>query len=90
VPVSVLNTPRIGPPTYSTSLWQNRQTDPGNIKISHRYMSVGTGRQNILILFLEITVSFLGIHKWEPDISIGFLPALYLQRVRVYVIFIDI
>jgi hypothetical protein len=32
-------------------LQQNRQTDPGNIKISHRYMSVGTGRQNIKIMF---------------------------------------
>jgi len=30
---------------------------------------------------LEITVSFLGIHKWEPDINIGFSPALYLQCV---------
>jgi hypothetical protein len=28
---------------------------------------------------LEITVSFLRIHKWEPDIYIGFSPALYLQ-----------
>jgi hypothetical protein len=28
---------------------------------------------------LEITVSFLGIHKWEPDINIGFSPALHLQ-----------
>jgi hypothetical protein len=28
---------------------------------------------------LEITVSFLGIHKWEPDIYIGFSPALHLQ-----------
>ncbi len=27
----------------------------------------------------EITVSFLGIHKWEPDIYIGFSPALHLQ-----------
>jgi hypothetical protein len=25
---------------------------------------------------LEITVSFLGIHKWEPDIYIGFSTAL--------------
>ncbi len=38
-------------------------------------MSVGTGRQNIIILFW----SFLGIHKWEPGIYIGFLPALHLQ-----------
>ncbi len=28
---------------------------------------------------LEITVSFLGIHKWEPDIYIGFSPVLHLQ-----------
>ncbi len=28
---------------------------------------------------MEITVSFLGIHKWEPDIYIGFSPALPLQ-----------
>ncbi len=46
-------------------------------------MRVGTGRQNILILFLEITVSILGIHKWELDIYIGFLPALHLQCMRV-------
>jgi hypothetical protein len=42
-------------------------------------MTVGIGRQNIIILFwkVEITVSFLGIHKWEPDIYIGFSPALH-------------
>jgi Leucine-rich repeat (LRR) protein len=28
---------------------------------------------------LEITNSFLGIYEWEPDIHIGFSPALYLQ-----------
>ncbi len=28
---------------------------------------------------LEITVSLLRIHKWEPDIYIGFSPALHLQ-----------
>jgi hypothetical protein len=28
---------------------------------------------------LQIVVSFLGIHKWEPDIYIGFSPALHLQ-----------
>jgi hypothetical protein len=55
--------PRIGPHIW---LQQNRQTYPGNIKISHRYMSVGIGRQNILILFC-CSVLFLGIHNWEPD-----------------------
>ncbi len=28
---------------------------------------------------LETTVSFLGVHKWKPDIYIGFSLALYLQ-----------
>ncbi len=28
---------------------------------------------------LEITISFLGVHKWEPDIYIGFSSALQLQ-----------
>jgi hypothetical protein len=31
---------------------------------------------------LEITVSFLGIHKQEPDIYIGFSSALHLQCRR--------
>jgi hypothetical protein len=45
-------------------------------------MSVGIGRQNIIILFWKYegcTVSFHGIQKWEPEIYIGFLPALHLQ-----------
>jgi hypothetical protein len=58
--VSVLYIPRINP---FISLQQDRQTDLGNVKISHRYMSVGTG--------LEIPVSFLGINKWELVIYIG-------------------
>ncbi len=48
VTVSDLYIPRISPHIF---LQQNRQTDGGNIKISHRYMSVGTGRQDIIILF---------------------------------------
>jgi hypothetical protein len=42
-------------------------------------MIAGIGRQNIIILFWKYkgcTVSFLGIHKWEP-------PALHLQCPRV-------
>ncbi len=46
--VSDLQIPRIGPHIW---LQQNRQTDPGDIKISHRHMSIGIGRQNILVLF---------------------------------------
>jgi hypothetical protein len=32
---------------------------------------------------LEITFSFLGIDKWEPDIYIGFSLALYLQCMSI-------
>ncbi len=32
---------------------------------------------------LEITVSFLGIHKWELDIYIGFSPPLHLQSRHI-------
>jgi hypothetical protein len=48
VSVSDLNIPRIGP---HISMQQNRHNDPVNISISHRYMSVGTGRQNIILPF---------------------------------------
>jgi hypothetical protein len=37
-------------------------------------MSVGTGRQNIIILFWKEQ-----FHFWEPDIHIGFSPALHLH-----------
>jgi hypothetical protein len=33
---------------------------------------------------LELTVSFLGIHKWEPDIYIEFSAALHLQSVLLH------
>jgi hypothetical protein len=48
-------------------------------------MKVKIGRQNIIILFLKQEgreVSFLGIHKSEPDNCIGFSPALHLQCLR--------
>jgi hypothetical protein len=39
-------------------------------------MIVGTLRAEHYNSVLGITVSFLGIHKWEPDIYLGFSPAL--------------
>jgi hypothetical protein len=62
----------IGPQIF---LQQNMQTEIWKyINLSHweteHYNSV-----------LERTVSFLGIHKWEPDIYIGFSTALHLQCV---------
>jgi hypothetical protein len=47
-------------------------------------MSVGTGRQQHYNSVLEITVSFLGIHKWELDIYIGLSPALHLQCAKKF------
>jgi hypothetical protein len=68
--VSDLYIPRIGP---HISLQQNRQADPGNtvytVNLSQIYecRNLETEHYNS---FLGITVSFLGIHKWEPDIYI--------------------
>jgi hypothetical protein len=46
-------------------------------------MSVGTGRHTEHYNYvLEIIVSFLGLHKWKPDIYIGFSPDLHLQCGR--------
>ena len=45
-------------------------------------MNVEIGRQNIIILFWKErghAVSFLVIHKSEPDIYIGFSLSLHLQ-----------
>ncbi len=36
-------------------------------------------RKELYNSVLELTVLFLGIHKWEPDIYIGFSSALHLQ-----------
>jgi hypothetical protein len=58
------------------SLQQNRQTVPGNLSQIYECRNWETEHYNS---FLEITVSFLGIHKWEPGIYIGFSPDLYLQ-----------
>jgi hypothetical protein len=79
VSVGDLHISRVG---LHICLQQNRQTNPGNIYIAHRYMNVETGIQNIIILFWKYwgcPVSFLGIHKSETDIYIEFSPALHLQ-----------
>ena len=48
-------------------------------------MNIGTGGAEYYNSVLEITVSYLGIHKWEPDIYIGFSPALHLQCMGDYI-----
>jgi hypothetical protein len=66
VSVNDLYIPRIGP---HISLQQNRQTDPGmeinNLSQKYEYRNWETELYNSV---LEITISFLGINKWEPDI----------------------
>jgi hypothetical protein len=40
-------------PSFGLPIWlqKNRQTDPGNVYIAHRYIHVEIGRPNIIILF---------------------------------------
>jgi hypothetical protein len=55
-------------------------------------MNVENGRQNTDILFWKkrgCAVSFLGIHKSEPHIYIGFTPALHLQCSQVIEEWVD-
>jgi hypothetical protein len=44
-------------------------------------MSVGTGETEHYNSVLETTVSYPGIHKWEPDIYIGFSVALHTSTI---------
>ncbi len=57
-----------------------RQTNPENkfVNLSQIYECRNWEAEHYTSV-LEITVSFLGIHKSEPDIYIGFSPALHLQ-----------
>jgi hypothetical protein len=80
VSVRDLYIPRIG---IHISLQQNRQTDLENyryINLSHIYVRRNWETEHCNSV-LEIKVSFLGIHKWEPDIYIGFSPALLCSVV---------
>jgi hypothetical protein len=79
VSVSDLYIPRIGPHIW---LLQNRQTILEIYKSLTDIVCRNWEAENYNSL-LEITrlhtVSFLGIHKWEPDIYTGFSPALHLH-----------
>jgi hypothetical protein len=61
--------PRISPHIW---LQQNGQTDPGNIKNLSQIYECRNREIKHYNSVVEIrrlcTVSFLGIHKWEPDI----------------------
>ena len=59
VSVSDLYISRIGPHIW---LQQNRQTNPGNVLV---FMSVGIGRENIIILFWKYCKEAAHFHFWE-------------------------
>jgi hypothetical protein len=91
VSVSDLYIPRIGP---HISLQQNRQTDPGGWGGGGEYINLSqifecrnweTEHYNSVV---EITVSFLGIHKWERDTYTRFSPALHLQCEVLYLLYL--
>ncbi len=60
---------------WSSSLW-TRGTKYINLSQINEYRNWKTKHYNSV---LEIRVSFVGIHKWELDIYIGFSPTLHLQ-----------
>ncbi len=65
VSVSDLHISRIGPHIF---LQQNKQTDPGNIRNLSQIYECRNWETEHYNSVLEITVSFLGIHNWEPFI----------------------
>ena len=61
-------------------LQQNWQTDPGNICVNHECENWVTEHYNSFFCkSVGHAVSYLGIHKSESDIPIGFSPDLHLQ-----------
>jgi hypothetical protein len=78
VSVSDLYVPRIGPHISLQQNWQNRSWKYINLSQIYSYECRNWETEHYNSV-LEITISFLGIQKWEPDIYIGFSPALHLQ-----------
>ncbi len=75
VSVSDFYIPRIGP---HISLQQKTDRSWKYINLSQIYECRNWETEHYNSV-LEITVSFLGIHKWEPDFYTGFSPALHLK-----------
>jgi hypothetical protein len=76
VSVSDLYIPRIGPHNFLAAEYKDRSWKYIKLSQTFECRNWETEHYNSV---LEITVSFLGIYKWEPDIYIGFSPALHLQ-----------
>ncbi len=70
--------PRIGP---HISLLQNRQILEMYQSLTNTLYECSNWKTEHYNSVLEIRVSYLWIHKWEPDIYIGISPALHLQCI---------
>ncbi len=72
---AIYNIPRIGSHTYFPAAEQaDRSWIYINLSQIYKCRNWETEQYNSV---LEIAVSYLGIHKWEPDIYIGCSPALH-------------
>jgi hypothetical protein len=74
--VSDLYIPRIDPHIFLQQNRQDRSWKYINVSQIYDCRNWETEHYNSVV---EITVSFLGIHKWELEIYIGFSLALHLQ-----------
>ncbi len=76
VSVSNLHIPRTGPHISRCRIGRPIKGKYINLSQIYECQNLEAEHYNSV---LEITVSFLEIHKWEPDIYIGFSLALHLQ-----------
>jgi hypothetical protein len=74
--VTDLYIPRISPHIFPAAEYAGRSWKYINLSQIYECRNWETGHYNSV---LEITVSFLGIQKWEPGIYFGFSTALHLQ-----------
>ncbi len=82
--VSNLYVPRIGPPD-STYVFDGCKIDRSgkyiNLSQINKCRNWETEHYTSVLEIGGCTVSFLGIHEWQPDINIGFSPAIHLQCI---------
>ncbi len=65
---------------FPAAEWADRSWKYKNLSEMYEWRNWETEHYNSV---LEITVLFLGINKWEPDVYIRFSPALHLQCTSI-------